>query len=205
MSSHSDPSRRLDYLDLAVPLETADENDPFKDVDYLDLARPVSTKGKVGESTDTAEWTIEGLTIAIHAKNLKKLKDDSVEVYQQLGKLMADNTLIRKLIGSINAATDNQGNVDLDQIPDLEATLEAMRKDGIDLPPMEGKLTAEKRMRLLDNLKMSVDTNNIEINMSTNKINNLHFTLQESYQWMRSHLKTLDETKKKIISNIAPR
>lgn len=147
--------------------------------------------------------SLEWLMSAIHAKNLDRIKEDSLEAYERLAKLQAENTLIQRIIGTINAATDGKtGDINFDKIPGFNDLMEKAREMGLELPEMKGKMTTEQRTRLIEGLKMISDTNSIEINMKTNEINNLQFALQESYQWMRAHAKSLDDCKKKILQNL---
>lgn len=148
--------------------------------------------------------SLENLLIGIHNKNLNRIKLDSIEEYKALNKRQEEVAFLHKLIGAINAATNDKGEVDLTntELVDLLAKAKEM---GINMPDMkfkDNKLTNTQRDQLISTIRMTVDDENTLIELHMQKISNLNYELHESYQWMRTHIKALDDIKRKMASRI---
>lgn len=146
---------------------------------------------------------LESLLLGIHNKNLKRIKSDSVAEYKELNKRQEEVAFLHKLISAINAATDEKGEVDLEKDEDLKKFLAKAKEMGIKLPEFkDNKMTNTQRDQLVSSIRMTVDDENTLIELHMQKISNLNYELHESYQWMRTHIKTLDDIKRKMASRM---
>ncbi len=147
--------------------------------------------------------SLESLLLSIHNKNLNRTKSDSIDEYKQLNKRQEEVAFLHKLIGAINASTNEKGEVDLEKDPDLKNYIEKAKEMGIKVPEFkDGKMTNSQRDQFISSVRMTVEDENILIELHMQKISNLNYELHESYQWMRTHIKTLDDIKRKMASRM---
>lgn len=164
------------------------------------VKRVTSALPQGGDST-----SLEALLVSIHNYNLKNIKDKSVEEYTAVSKRQAEVTFLHKLIAAINAASTD-GEVDLDSNSDLSEMVEKAKKMGVKLPQgMTNKLSNTQRENIIGSIRDTIKDETTLIEMIMQKITNLNYELHESYQWMRSHSKTLFDIMRSIATKLVGR
>ncbi len=147
--------------------------------------------------------SIESLFTDIHNTNLNRIRLDSIKEYAALTKRQDEVAFMHKLISAITAASTDKGELDLGANEELQAMLKRASELGIKIPQTKNnKLNVNQRDQLVGSIRMTVDDENTMIELHMHKLQNLNYELHESYQWMRTHLKTLDEIKRKFTSRI---
>lgn len=151
--------------------------------------------------------SFESLFTDIHNVNLNRIRLDSIKEYAALTKRQDEVSFLHKLISAINAASNDKGELDLTGNEELQEMLRKAGEMGVKLPAFQNntKLNVNQRDQLIGSIRMTVDDENTLIELHMHKLQNFNYELHESYQWMRSHLKTLDDVKRKFTARIEHR
>lgn len=150
--------------------------------------------------------SIESILIGVHNRNLKNIKDKSVKEYADVSRRQSEVTFLHKLIAAINAATGKNGDVDFESNTDLNEMIEKAKKLGVKIPEgIQGKMTNNQRESFISSIRDTIKDETTLIEMIMQKITNLNYELHESYQWMRSHSKTLFDIMRSIAQKLVNR
>ncbi|MFA6915932.1 MAG: hypothetical protein WC222_06010 [Parachlamydiales bacterium] len=164
---------------------------------------------RVTRSTTTKhehQPSLEGILIGVHNQNLKNIKDKSVAEYAAVSKRQAEVTFLHKLIAAMNMATNKDGEIDFENNTELNEMMDKAKKMGVKIPEgAKGKFTNSQRESFVSSIRDTIKDETTLIEMIMQKITNLNYELHESYQWMRSHSKTLFDIMRSIASKLVNR
>lgn len=148
--------------------------------------------------------SFESLFTDIHNFNLNRIRLESLKEYAALKQRQEEVSFFHKLISAINAASNDKGELNLTGQEELQQMLNRAQEMGVKFPPFQpnSALNVNQRDQFISSIRMTVDDENTLIELHMHKLQNFNYELHESYQWMRSHLKTLDDLKRKFTSKI---
>lgn len=148
--------------------------------------------------------SIESLALLINMERLKRLENKITTEFVELKKRQDEVTFLHKLIKTINTATVNE-ELDCTDNPELKELLAKAKDYGVDLKEGKFKYTKEERERLIENIRITSDDNNILNDMQLQTITRLTTERYESYQLARAIMKPLHEDKTNKARAIAGR
>jgi hypothetical protein len=173
----------------------------FGTVEYLrgtmsNQATPVSQVMKsvnLDNPIKSDNFSVEALALLINTQRLKQLEDQIRNEFLELKKRQDEVVFLHKLIKTINAATiDDELDCTDNELQDL---LIKAKGYGVNLNEDKCKYNKDERERLLDNIRITSDDNNVLNDMQLQTITRLTTERYESYQLARSIMKPLHEDK----------
>lgn len=149
---------------------------------------------KIPPKDPNLDISLEALILLINAERLKQLKSQTDEQFKTLKQGQKEVAQLQDLIQAINAATKSDGTLDIEKNPELKAQLDAAKELGVDLNP-QNKFNKEERDRLIENIRMTIQNKNTDIDMQLQTTSHLTNERFESYQMLRAIMKPLHEMK----------
>jgi spore germination protein YaaH len=142
----------------------------------------------------SSNLSIESLALLINTERLKHLENKITKEFLELKKRQDEVSFLHKLIKTINTATTNEefDCTDNQQVKDL---LLKAKEYGVDLKEDKFKYSKEERERLIENIRITTEDNNVLNDMQLQTITRLTTERYESYQLARSIMKPLHEDK----------
>lgn len=147
-----------------------------------------------GKPADSDHFSIEALALLINTQRLKHLENKISSEFLELKKRQDEVAFLHKLIKTINTATVDD-ELDCTNNKDLQDLLLKAKNHGVDLKEDKLKYSKEERERLIDNIRITSDDNNVLNDMQLQTITRLTTERYESYQLARSIMKPLHEDK----------
>lgn len=154
----------------------------------------ILTKATEGNPFNSKDLSLEALALLINIERLKQLENKIAKEFLELKKRQDEVSFLHKLIKTINSATQNE-ELDCTNNPELKELLAKAKEMGVDLKEDKLKYTKEERERLIENIRITADDNNILNDMQLQTITRLTTERYESYQLARSIMKPLHEDK----------
>lgn len=154
------------------------------------LSEAVSGKAPV----DSNNLSLEALVLLINSERLKTLENKIATEFMELKKRQDQVSFLHKLIKTINTATTNE-EFDCTDNQDLKNLLAKAKEHGVDMKEGKYKFNKEERERLIENIRITADDNNVLNDMQLQTITRLTTERYESYQLARSIMKPLHEDK----------
>lgn len=148
--------------------------------------------------------SVEALVLLINSERLKRLENKITSEFMELKKRQDEVTFLHKLIKTINTATTHE-ELDCTNHQDLKNLLEKAKEYGVDIKEGKYKFNKEERERLIENIRITADDNNVLNDMQLQTITRLTTERYESYQLARSIMKPLHEDKTNKARAIAGR
>ena len=143
---------------------------------------------------DPSQLSLESLVLLINTERLRTLENKITKEFVELKKRQDEVTFLHKLIKTINTATTNE-EFDCSQNPDLQNLLAKAKEYGVDLKEGKHHYSKEERERLIENIRLTVEDNNVLNDMQLQTITRLTTERYESYQLARSIMKPIHEDK----------
>ncbi len=171
------------------------ENDLIKEVN----AKPISLQDEPGNPEDLS---LETLILLINTERLKELQSKTEKEFKELRDRQNQVKELHELIKAINAATKDDGTLDISDNEELKSQIENAKKLGIEVKEDKTSFSREEKERLIENIRMTVDDLNVQNDMQLQTISRLTNERYESYQMARSILKPLHEAKNTIARGI---
>lgn len=160
-----------------------------------DISSPaVDAAQKTAPKNPNADLSLEALIELIRAERLKHLKSQSDNQFKELKAAQKEVATLQDLIQSINAATKADGTLDLEKNPDLKAQIDAAKELGVEVNA-QNKFNKEERDRLIENIRMTIQNKNTDIDMQLQTTSLLTSECFETYQMLRQILKPAHEMK----------
>lgn len=138
--------------------------------------------------------SLEALVLLINSERLKNLENKITSEFIELKKRQDEVSFLHKLIKTINTATTND-EFDCSNNQELQDCLAKAKEHGVDLKEGKFKYNKEERERLIENIRMTADDNNVLNDMQLQTITRLTTERYESYQLARSIMKPMHEDK----------
>lgn len=155
-------------------------------------------------SPKDSNLSLEALVLLINSERLKRLENKITSEFIELKKRQDEVTFLHKLIKTINAATTNE-EFDCSNNQELKDLMTKAKEYGVDLKEGKFKYNKEERERLIENIRITADDNNVLNDMQLQTITRLTTERYESYQLARSIMKPLHEDKTNKARAIAGR
>lgn len=147
------------------------------------------------EPKDDKNYSIDTLVLLITTERLQHLKDKTFKELSELKERQGKVKTLHEVMRSINASTDEKGCLDCSKNKDLENLLKKAKELGVEIKDGKYKYTKEERDRLVENLRIAADDQNVENDLQLQTISRLTNERYESYQMARSILKPLHDAK----------
>lgn len=147
------------------------------------------------DATDPKALSLEALVLLLTTDRLHKLENDSKTQMEDLRTRQQKVSFLHKMMKTINAGTDTQGEFDITPYPDLKEMLQKAKEIGVELDEEKLKYSSQERERLLENLRMTVEDLNVQNEMQLQMITRMTNERYESYQMARCILKPLHDDK----------
>lgn len=144
---------------------------------------------------DPNDLSIETLALLINAERLKYLENKIFKEFVELKKRQDQVSSLHKLMKSINVATNEKGELDCSNNPEIKELLAKAQEYGVDIKDGKFKYSKDERDRLLENVRMTIDDYNVLSDMQLQTITRLTNERYESYQMARSIMKPLHDDK----------
>lgn len=149
------------------------------------------------ENIDSQEkLSLEALTLLISKGKVNEMETKLREEFRELNERQGKVKYLHNVIKAINAATTEEGKLDVSQSKELLEMLKETHETydvTIDLEKMN--YTSQERDRLIENIKMTVDDFNVQNEMQMQAISRLNNERHELFQLAKSILKPLHEAK----------
>lgn len=162
--------------------------------------------------------TIDSLVYDILTSRLQQLQKDTTKELEELKERQKEVQKLHDLIAKINALTDKEGEVKVDEelfdmlqgavtsddntdaVNDLKINADNLNilKEGKSYKP-------EDRVRLIENIRMHIEDLNTQNDMQLQTVTQLTNERYETYQMARAVTKPLDEDKKQKARAVAGR
>ena len=143
---------------------------------------------------DSTELSLEALVLLINSERLKNLESKIATEFLELKKRQDEVSFLHKLIKMINTAT-TKDELDCTNNQELKDMLAKAKEYGVDLKEDKFKYNKEERERLIENIRITSDDNNVLNDMQLQTITRLTTERYESYQLARSIMRPLHEDK----------
>lgn len=144
--------------------------------------------------TDSQNLSLEALVLLINTERLRSLEKKITAEFLELKKRQDEVSFLHKLIKTINTATANE-EFDCTQNEELKSLLAKAKEYGVDIKEDKFKYNKEERERLIENIRITADDNNVLNDMQLQTITRLTTERYESYQLARSIMRPLHEDK----------
>ncbi len=170
-------------------------DDAIKDVllDALDVN---------AEGIDYENLSLEALILLINTERLKHLQEKTEKEFKELRERQDKVKELHDILKAINAATKDDGKLDISKNEELQAKIERAKELGADIPDDKTKFNREERDRMVENIRMTIEDMNVQNDMQLQTISRLTNERYESYQMARSILKPLHEAKSSLARGI---
>ena len=142
--------------------------------------------------------SLESLILLINAERLNNLQEQTSTKFEALRSKQNTVTELHKILKALNAATNEQGELNLNDHPELKPLIEKAKELGVDIDDTKNVYNTLERDRLVENIRMSVDDLNVENDMILQEISRLTNERYESYQMARSIMRPLHEAKSSL-------
>lgn len=152
---------------------------------------------------DSDELSLDALVFLINSERLRYLQEETLKEFKSLKERQDQVAKLHELLKKINAATDENGNLEIGNNQEIKDLLNELKDLGIDTKDGKVSFNKEERERLVENIRMTVDDLNVQNEMQIQTISRLTNDRYESYQMARSIFKPLDDTKKSIARGMA--
>lgn len=172
--------------------------------DDINIQEIVTKPTDAGGPPNSNNLSLESLTLLINMERLKRLESKIATEFIELKKRQDEVTFLHKLIKTINTATINE-ELDCTNNEELKNLLAKAKEYGVDLKEGKFKYTKEERDRLIENIRITADDNNVLNDMQLQTITRLTTERYESYQLARSIMKPLHDDKTSKARAIAGR
>ena len=140
-------------------------------------------------------YSLETLALLVNKQRVDELEGKLKTHFKDLKKLQEEIKALQSLVRTLNAATDDNENLDLDKSAEAKELYELMDKR-FDLKlPNKTKFNGSARERMVDNIKMAIDERNLENDLLMNTIQQLNSERNESFQLANKIVKTLHDAK----------
>lgn len=149
------------------------------------------------QKIDYDNLSIEALILLINAERLKQLQEKTEKEFSELRERQDQVKELHDILKAINAATKENGSLDLSQNEELKAKVQRAKELGVDVKD-GAKFNKDERDRLVENIRMTVEDKNVQNDMQLQTISRLTNERYESYQMARSILKPLHEAKSSL-------
>jgi hypothetical protein len=149
---------------------------------------------KMSSDVDAKHLSLESLSLLINAERLKHLEKKLTDEFLELKKRQDEVAYLHKLIKTINVAT-TKGEFDCSNNEELKNLLNKSKAYGVDIKEGKYKYSKEERDRLIENIRMTIEDNNVLNDMQLQTATRLTNERYESYQMARSIMKPLHEDK----------
>jgi hypothetical protein len=146
-------------------------------------------------SIDSSNLGIESIALLVNMERLHYLEKKITTEFVELKKRQDEVSFLHKLIKKINSATTTEGTFDCSSNEELKGLLKQAKEYGVDLQDDKYKYSKEEKERLVENIRLTVDDNNVLNDMQLQTITRLTTERYESYQLARSIMKPLHEDK----------
>lgn len=170
----------------------------------LNINEVINKPTETGNSSNSNHLSLESLALLINMERLKRLENKIATEFVELKKRQDEVSFLHKLIKTINTATVNE-EFDCTNNQELKDLLAKAKECGVDLKEDKFKYTKEERERLIENIRITADDNNVLNDMQLQTITRLTTERYESYQLARSIMKPLHEDKTNKARAIAGR
>lgn len=154
---------------------------------------------------DVSGMSLESMVLLITTDRVNHLEGNIRTEYETLRARQEDVRFLHALLKAVNAATDENGEFDWSDEPELLEMLEKAREMGVDIPEGKTKFSAEDRLRLVENIKVTVEDLNLQNELQLQTITRLTNERYEMYQLARAIMRPLHETKMDIARKLAGR
>lgn len=149
------------------------------------------------QTTDPRKLSLETLALFNHTGFCVHTHDQSKGEMTQLKGRQNHMHQLHNMLKGINHATNDKGELDLTNNPELRELLSHAQDYGIPIDPTKMKYTERERDRLVDNIKTTTKELNFLIDSHMQKITHFNNMYYESFQQMRLIMKPLHEAKQR--------
>jgi hypothetical protein len=149
---------------------------------------------KAHEKIDPNHLSIESLALLINAERLHHLEKQVTNEFIELKQRQDKVSYLHKVMKTINLSTNNKGEFDCSS-QELKTILAQANEYGVEIDYNKPKYSKDERDRLLENIRMTVDDQNVMNDMQLQMITRLTNERYESYQMARAIMKPLHDDK----------
>lgn len=154
------------------------------------------------EEIDSENLSLEALIMLINTERLKQLQEKTEKEFKELRERQEEVKELHDILKAINAATKDDGTLNISKDDDLKEKIEQAKKMGVDIKDGKTKFNREERDRIVENIRMTIEDKNVQNDMQLQTISRLTNERYESYQMARSILKPLHEAKSSLARGI---
>ena len=149
----------------------------------------------IGELPPDSDPSLEHLTLLVIAKKVSQLNSDSAEKLKDVTEKQKVVAELHKHLKAVNKATQESGELDLTNDPELQELLRRANELGADVDPDKTKYSMLERERLVENIRTTIEDLTASINMGLQEVSRFHDERNEVYQLARMIQKSLQEPK----------
>lgn len=172
--------------------------------DFNPVITPIIDVVNGSTPPDKSGLSLESIALLVNAERLNYLEKKISTEFKELKKRQDEVTFLHKLIKKINTVTSNE-QFDCSENKELQELLVTAKEYGVDLQEDKYQYNKDERERLLDNIRLTADDNNVLNDMQLQTITRLTTERYESYQLARSIMKPLHEDKTNKARSISGR
>lgn len=139
--------------------------------------------------------SVESLTLFMTTTRVNQLEEQMRKELKDLRKRQDKVRRLHDVLKAINKTVNEKDGINWENDKELKALLDEARKLGADIPEGKYKFNSSERMRLVENIRLTIDDFNLQNDLQMQTITRLQNERYESYQMARSILKPLHEDK----------
>lgn len=158
---------------------------------------------RITKSLESEEIDLDPLALLVYSEKLQLLESQGEDMMDEIRQTHKQIQHIHKILAKINEETDKDGNlVPSDQLKALFDEAEEMGLSPDRSLIESNKLDFNKKERLVENLKMSVEDLNMDNETKLQRVNHLNNERFSVIQFIRKVLDSLHQTKQMMSRNI---
>lgn len=158
--------------------------------------------GPGGGDDDLMKLNLEKLYLVVHAGRINDIGDMSKKELGLVQEGMDKVSTLHDLIARINAITDKDGKINVEKDSELSKLMKEAEEMGVKFSKTEGEFTDKERERVVENIRLSIESLNTSNDMKLQQITRLTNAEHEMYNMTRQGFKVIDEDKKNKIRNM---
>lgn len=154
------------------------------------------------EKVDFSNMTLETQLNFLHLSRLNDLKNKLDREFGELKKGQNQVMFLHKLLKRINKETNEKGEFDCSNDKEFQELLLKAKDMGVDINETKFKYNKDDKDRLVDNLRMTIQDLNVNVDMKNQMSSRYMNERYESFHFIKTNMKILDETKRQSIREI---
>jgi len=160
-----------------------------------EIEKILRTAGIDEGEIDVSNLSLEALVLLINLERLGDLQDSTYELLEEIKDRQELVSRLRDLLKALHNAMDENGEINLEEHPELRELVEEFAEYGIEIDPEKGTLNSLEADRLIANIQMTIDDTNMQNDMQLQTVSRLTNERYQCYQMAKSIMKPLHDAK----------